>query len=376
MSDTSKHKIDIWILIPVLLMLFFSIGAVYSASSSFAMDKFSDPNMLFRQHTMRVLFGIVLIFAFAKLDYRMIQKYSKYLIWISILMLIYIFFGGVGMKGASRWISLGPLSFQPSDFAKYTLIIYVAALLARKKDYLHLLYKGYMVIIFYVLFVSMLVAFQPNFSVSMIILSTSFLMLFLSEVKLKHLIFTGLIILPFAVLFVLSKNYILNRLSSHSEYASGGNSNYQLMQAIIGFGNGGITGIGPGNSIQRDFYLPEAYGDFIFSIVGEEYGFIGTALIITLFALFMFRGYRIVKNVQDDFGRYLAFGITTVLSFYAVINMCVATGVIPTTGVPLPFISYGGTALFFNSIAVGILLNISSFATEKKEVEEFKFASA
>ncbi len=340
------------------------------------MDKFSDPNFLFRQHTMRVLFGIILIFAFAKIDYRLIQKYSKYLIWASILMLIYIFFGGVGMKGASRWISLGPLSFQPSDFAKYTLIIYVAALLARKKDYLHMLYKGYMVIIFYVLFVSMLVAFQPNFSVAMIILSTSFLMLFLSEVKLKHLIFTGLIILPFAVLFVLSKNYIMNRLSSHSEYASGGNSNYQLMQAIIGFGNGGITGIGPGNSIQRDFYLPEAYGDFIFSIVGEEYGFIGTALIITMFALLMFRGYKIVKNIQDDFGKYLAFGITTVLSFYAVINMCVATGVMPTTGVPLPFISYGGTALFFNSIAVGILLNISSFVTHKKEVEEFKFASA
>lgn len=357
-------------------MLFFSIGAVYSASSSFAMDKFSDPNLLFRQHTLRVLIGIVLIFAFAKIDYRLIQKYSKYLIWLSIIMLVYIFFGGVGMKGASRWISLGPLSFQPSDFAKYTLIIYVAALLARKKDYLHLLYKGYMVILFYILFVCTLVAFQPNFSVSMIILSTSFLMLFLSEVKLKHLVFTGLVILPFAVLFVLSKNYILNRLSSHSEYASGGNSNYQLMQAIIGFGNGGVTGIGPGNSIQRDFYLPEAYGDFIFSIVGEEYGFIGTALIITLFALFMFRGYRIVKNVQDDFGRYMAFGITTVLSFYAVINMCVATGVIPTTGVPLPFISYGGTALFFNSIAVGILLNISSFATQKKEVEEFKFASA
>lgn len=374
MSDSVKHKIDIWILIPVLLLLFFSIGAVYSASSSFAMDKFSDSNFLFRQHAMRVLFGIILIFAFAKLDYRLIQKYSKYLIWLAILLLIYIFFGGVGMKGASRWINLGPLSFQPSDFAKFALIIYVAALLARKKDYLHMLYKSYLVIVFYIVFVAALVAFQPNFSVAMIIISTSFLMLFLSDVKLKHLVITGLIILPFAVLFALSKDYIRSRLSSHSEYTSGGNSNYQLMQAIIGFGNGGITGIGPGNSIQRDFYLPEAYGDFIFSIVGEEYGFIGTFLIITLFAIFMFRGYRVVKNIQDDFGRYLAFGITTVLSFYAVINMCVATGVIPTTGVPMPFVSYGGTALFFNSIAIGILLNISSFITQKEEVKEFKFA--
>jgi cell division protein FtsW len=144
-----------------------------------------------------------------------------------------------------------------------------------------------------------------------------------------------------------------------------------LVQAVIGFGNGGFFGVGPGNSLQREFFLPEAYGDFIYSIVGEEYGFIGTFAVLLLFVVILLRGYKVAKMVKDDFGKYLSFGITTILSSYAIVNMSVACGIIPTTGVPVPFVSYGGTALIINSMAVGILLNISKHRNENETSVEF-----
>lgn len=365
--NSEKGKIDIWILMPVLFLLIFSIGAVYSASSSFALDEFSDPSYLFKQHALRVIASIFCIFLFAKIDYRYLQDLAKPLIIISILLLLYIFIGGQStVKGAARWIFIGPLSFQPSDLAKFTLLIYMSALLVRKKDYAWMLYRGYLPILFYLLLITALVALQPNFSTSLIIFGTGILILLNSNVRKKHILYTIVALIPFGIVFVLSKAYIIGRLTSHAEYTGGGDSNYQLYQAIIGFGNGGLFGIGPGNSLQREFFLPEAHGDFIYSIIGEEYGFIGTMAVLILFMVIMFRGFKVSKEIKDDFGRYVSFGITAVITAYAVINMFVSTGIAPTTGVPMPFISYGGTAMIINSIAIGILLNISSFRHEPK----------
>jgi cell division protein FtsW len=189
-------------------------------------------------------------------------------------------------------------------------------------------------------------------------------MIFLSSAKKKHIIFTFTALLPFAILFVLSKDYIMKRITSYSEYSSDGSTSYQLQQALIGFGNGGLFGIGPGNSNQRDFFLPEAHGDFIFSIIGEEYGFIGTLIILSLYFVIAVRGFKIAKESKDEFGKYIAFGITVLIVLNAVINMSVASGVIPTTGVTLPFVSYGGTSIIFSALAIGILLNISSHRDE------------
>ena len=356
-----KYKIDIWILVPALLLMIFSIGAVYSASSTFAFERYQDSNYLFKQHGIKVILSIFTIFLFAKIDYKYAENISKALIWITILLLIFTLFSSKGpIKGASRWINLGPFSFQPSELARYSIVIYIAALLARKKDYMYLLYRGYLPVIFYVLLVTALILLQPNFSVSLIIFSTCMFMIFLSEAKLKHIIFTLLALTPIAAIFVLSKDYIIGRITSYAEYQTSGNTSYQLQQALIGFGNGGLFGIGPGNSNQRDFFLPEAHGDFIFSIIGEEYGFIGTFTIMCLYLIILFRGYKIAKESKDEFGKYLAFGIVTLISLNALVNMSVASGVIPTTGVTLPFVSYGGTSILFTSAALGILLNISS----------------
>ena len=365
--NEERGKIDIWILLPVLFLLIFSIGAVYSASTSFALDEFSDPMYLFKQHALRVIVSIFFIFLFAKIDYRYLQDAAKPLIIVSILLLLYIFIGGQSsVKGAARWIFIGPFSFQPSDLAKFTLLIYISALLVKKKDYAWMLYRGYLPILFYLLLVTGLVALQPNFSTSLIIFGTGILILFNSNVKKKHIMYTIVALIPLGIIFVLSKAYIIDRITSHAEYTGGGDSNYQLYQAIIGFGNGGLFGIGPGNSLQREFFLPEAHGDFIYSIIGEEYGFLGTMAVLMLFMVIMFRGFKVSKEIKDDFGRYVSFGITAVITAYAVINMFVSTGIAPTTGVPMPFISYGGTAMIINSIAIGILLNISSFRNEPK----------
>jgi len=348
--------------------MIFSIGVVYSASSSFSLDKFQDSNYLFKQHLIKIIFSIVVLFVVARIDYIHLENISKILIWIAVVLLIFTLFSGRGpVKGASRWINLGPLSFQPSEFARYAIIIYVAFLLSKKKDYIDLLYRGYLPVLFYVILICGLILIQPNFSMAFIIFLTSMILIFLSDAKRKHIALTLVALIPFAVLFILSKDYIMERLTSYSEYKTSGNTSYQLQQAMIGFGNGGLFGVGPGNSNQRDFFLPEAHGDFIFAIIGEEYGFIGTMIILCLYFVIMMRGIRIAKETKDEFGKYLAFGITTLITLTALINMSVASGVVPTTGITLPLVSYGGTSIIFTAAAIGVLLNISSHRAEPEE---------
>lgn len=360
------HKIDIFILIPVLLLIFFSIAVVYSASSDYSLNKWNDASYLLKSHLIRVIFSLVVLFIFVKIDYRIIQGFSKLIIFGTIALLIIVLLTSSTVKNVNRWIMLGPLSFQPSDLAKFALIIHVSTLLVRKNGYLDNLYRGYLPILLYIVTICGLVALQPNFSTATIIFGTTVLLMLTSQVKIKHIIFTIVSLLPFAALFVLSKSYIRTRLENFAEYSSTGTAQHQLTQAIIGLGNGGIFGVGSGNSVQKEFFLPESYGDFIFSILGEEYGFIGTAFVVAMFAIILVRGYKVVKNVEDPFGKYLAFGITTIIVSYAIVNMSVASGIFPTTGVPIPFVSFGGTAMLFNSAAAGILINISSNKVQRE----------
>lgn len=369
MSDLSAkiNKIDLWILIPVLALIMFSLGVVYSASSSWSVKLNGDSSYLFRNHLIRAAIGIFLIFLFSRINYMHLIRYRKWLMGAALLFLFYLLFAGVETtKGAARWIRIGGFSFQPADFVKYALLVNIAYLLSKKKDYVSNLYYGYLPVLGYVLAVVSLIAMQPNFSTASLIFIASLMVFWVGKVKVKHMAITVLSIIPVAILFILSKPYILNRIFSYQEHSSGGDTGYQLSQAIIGFGNGGIWGVGPGNSNQREFFLPQSYDDFVFSIVGEEYGLIGVTLVIVLFGIFIYRGLKLSKVMQDDFGKYLAFGITIIIGLNAAINMMVAAGMIPTTGQTLPFISYGGTSIIFNSMAVGFLLNISTQRMQPK----------
>ena len=365
--ESRINKVDLWILVPILALITFSLGVVYSASSSWSVKLSGDSAFLFRNHLIRALAGIFLIFVVSRISYLNLIRYRKLLMGAAVILLLYLLFAGVeSTKGASRWIYFSGFSFQPADFVKYALLINISYLLAKKKDYINNLYYGYLPVLGYVLLVVILIALQPNFSTASVIFISSLMVFWIGKVRMKHMVFTVLSLIPAAILFILSKPYILNRIFSYREHTSGGDASYQLSQAIIGFGNGGLLGVGPGNSNQREFFLPQSYDDFVFSIVGEEYGFWGAAIVIILFGIFVFRGLKLAKNMQDDFGRYLAFGITVIIGLNAVINMMVATGIIPTTGQTLPFISYGGTSIIFNSIAIGLLLNISTYREQPK----------
>jgi cell division protein FtsW len=362
------NKIDIWILLPVIVLIAFSLGVVYSASSSWSAKLNGDSSYLFKNHLIRAGLGIFMIFLFSRIDYRHIIRYRKILLAAAVILLLYLLVAGVETtNGATRWIRFSGLSFQPSDFVKFALIINLAYMLSRKKDYIASLYYSYLPMVFYIIIIVSLIALQPNFSTAGIVFVSSLMLLFIGGVRFKHIFITCLSILPLAAIFVLSKPYILNRLFAFSGQSANSESSYQVSQAIIGFGNGALIGVGPGNSNQRDFFLPQSYDDFVFSIVGEEYGFIGVTLVILMFAVFLIRGLKLAKNMDEDFGKYLAFGITIIIVINAIVNMMVATGIIPTTGVTLPFMSYGGTSIIFNSIAVGILLNISTARINSKE---------
>jgi len=361
-QQNSSH-IDWLILLPIAGLLMFSVAFVYSASSSFSAVKFGSSEQLFWNHAFRVLIGLVLMIAFAKLDYHFWERMSATSVLIAIGFLVMVLLVGTQVKGASRWVHLGPINFQPSELAKFALVLHAAVLLSQQKALVRNWRKSVLPAMAWTLPVCILIALQPNVSTASVIFFIVVAIMFLADVRPLHLITLvgcGALV---GGLYAVSAEYRLRRLMSFFGASNADEAvAYQLDQALIAFGNGGITGLGPGQSRQRDWFLPESYGDFIFSIVGEEYGFIGIALLVAAFVLVMWRGFDVARKAPDPFGRLLAGGITITLSIYAFVNAGVTCGLLPTTGLPMPFISYGGSSVFFSAIAVGVLLNISSHA--------------
>lgn len=355
--------IDWFILLPIAALLMFSVAFVYSASSSFAAVKFGSSEELFWSHGLKVIVGLFLLIVFARLDYHMWERMSSTVILIAIGFLILVLLTGATVKGASRWVNLGPLSFQPSELAKFALVLHTAALLSARRAMMKDWRQSVGPVLAWTIPVCVLIALQPNLSTASVIFMIVLSMMFLADVRplyMMAIIGAGGVI---GGLYAVSAEYRLRRLMAYFGSADADQSVvYQLDQALIAFGNGGITGVGPGQSRQRDWFLPESYGDFIFSIVGEEYGFLGVALLLGCFILVVWRGYGVARKAPDSFGRILAGGITTTLALYAFVNAGVTCGLLPTTGLPMPFISYGGSSMFFSTIAVGVLLNISSHA--------------
>lgn len=358
---TERNHIDLTTLIAVLVLMVMSLGVVYSASSSWALLKSGNSERFLGSHALKVLIGFATIFIFMQIDYKKYKKLTKpVLIGVVALLLVTLALGGE-VKGATRWLRFGGFGFQPSEFAKYALIFHVCVLLSEKKERIRDFKTGFVPVMIWVGMVTLLVLAQPNFSNGAMIFAISLVMLFVGRAKVSHIALTLAALVPPLILYMLSAEYRMKRiLSFFGGGAENGHTNYQLWQGIIGFGNGGVFGLGPGQSRQRELFLPESYGDFVFSIVGEEYGLIGTMFILLLFLTILLRGMKIAKNARDDFGRYLAVGITVSITLYALINAGVTLGILPTTGLPMPFVSYGGSAMMFSSVAVGILLNISS----------------
>jgi cell division protein FtsW len=356
-----KNHIDLVLFIIVLFLMIMSLGVVYSASSTWSMVKTGESGTLLGRHSLKIIAGMVALLLFMHIDYHLYRKISKpgLIVAVGLLVLTLVFGGEV--NGAVRWMRFGAVGVQPSEFAKYALLFHLCVLIATKRDGIRIWKTGYVPLLVWIVLVTGLVLVQPNFSSGAVIFALSLAVLFLGRAKLSHLGLTLAMLLPLLVFFMIQAGYRKSRLLSFLGGSGWGfvKPNYQLEQGIIGFGSGGVFGLGPGGSRQRDLFLPESYGDFVFSVIGEEYGLIGTLFFLTLFMVICLRGVRIARHAPDELGRMLAMGITVSVTLYAIVNAAVTLGMLPTTGLPMPFVSYGGSSILFSSIAVGVLLNIS-----------------
>jgi cell division protein FtsW len=362
--QAQRNHIDRVLLIVVLFLMVASTVVVYSASSTWALQKYGATGGLVNRHIIKVLVGLAAIFIAMSIDYRYYKKLTKFALIVCLVLLFFTLAIGGEIKGAVRWLSLGGFSLQPSEAAKFALVFHLSALLATKGLKLRDFKTGFVPLMLWVGAVVLLVMLQPNFSTGAMIFILGMVMVYAGGARFKHLVLSLAALIPVALVYMVSAEYRMRRIIAFIGHGDGGTTpskaNYQLWQGIIGFGNGGLFGVGMGASKQRDLFLPESYGDFVFSIVGEEYGFIGTIIFMALFLTIFLRGFKIAKNAPDEFGKFLAIGITSTIVVYALGNALVTLGLCPTTGLPMPFVSYGGSAIVFSSFAIGVLLNIST----------------
>lgn len=357
----------VWI---VLALAAIGVVAVYSAIAFLAETKADGQAGLFlMRHLGRTALALLAVGAFSMLDYRLMARLSKPLLVASLALLVAVQAGGVMLGGATRWLTVGGVSFQPSDFAKVALILHLAVLLARKQSYIDDFHRGFLPLLFWAAPTLVLVGIE-DLSTAAILAVAAVLMFFVARVRALHLAGVGAVLMVGVMLFLLASPPRAARVESwlgvnifpHTEEAavlSVQAEGYQARQSRIAIAMGGLTGVGPGKSVQRDF-LPAPYNDFIFAIVAEEYGLIGGALLLMAFVVLLFRGMlRIARQAPDPLGLFLAVGITATLVLYGFVNAGVASGLLPVTGLPMPFVSYGGTSLLATGVMAGILLNIS-----------------
>ncbi len=350
----------------VALLISLGIVMVYSSSGVYALQNFGDSLYFVRRHIIFVAIGLFTTFGVMAVDYRVLRQYAKPLLIVTIVLLVAVLIPGIGKKsyGAQRWFRFGPINFQPSELAKLTVLIYAADFLARKKMKIKSFWKGFIPLICVLGVVSGLILKQPDLGNVILIGGAVLIMMFIAGARTKHILSLFLLSLPALYFLVFHVGYRKRRIFAFFNPSDDvQNVGFQLHQSYVALGSGGLWGVGLGKSMQKLFYLPAAHTDFIFAIIGEELGLLrGTLPVVVLFAAFIWYGARIAKRTQEPFGYFLCIGIVAMLGMQAIVNIGVSIGVLPTKGLPLPFISYGGSALIFNLISVGLLLNVSRTA--------------
>jgi len=356
------RDIRISIAIVISLLVFIGIIMIYSSSGVYAMQELGDSLYYLKRHLIFLVLACLITFLVMAVDYRDIRPYIKPLLGVSFIMLALVLIPGIGKAsyGARRWFRLGPIHFQPSELVKLVMLFYVADFLARKQNVLNDFKQGFLPPMLVMGAVCLPILKQPDLGTTVLIVATTLVLLFIAGARMRYLSWLGLGILPAFYYLVYRVPYRWRRIVVFLDpWKDSQGAGFQLTQSQIALGSGGFFGVGAGMSVQKLFYLPAAHTDFIFSIIGEEWGFLGAFLVIVLFGCFIWQGARIAKRTLDPFGYYLACGIVTMIGLQAVVNIGVSIGALPTKGLPLPFVSYGGSALIFHMVAVGLLLNIS-----------------
>jgi cell division protein FtsW len=356
------REIRISIAAIVFLLICIGVVMIYSSSGIFAMQEQGDSLYFLKRHLVFLVAGVLGTFGAMAIDYRDLQKYAKPLLAIGIVMLVLVLIPHIGKSsyGARRWFKIGSIYFQPSEFVKLAMLVYSADFLTRKQNKIKDFIQGFMPLMMVVGIICLLILKQPDMGSSVLIASVTVIMMFVAGARILHI---GLLIaaaLPVLYLLISRVAYRWARIVAFLDpWQDSQGVGFQLTQSQIAFGSGGLFGVGLGHSVQKLFYLPAAHTDFILSIIGEELGFVGAFATIVLFVALIWQGARIAKRTTDSFGYFLAVGIVAIIGLQAVVNVGVSIGALPTKGLPLPFISYGGSALVFNMVCIGLLLNIS-----------------
>lgn len=362
-SETVRLSVDPILLAAVLGLLSLGLVMVYSASAVTALEKTGNGFYFLQRQLVAAAVGLLAMATALKLGYRRLARLAYPLLVVTVLLLVLVLVPGVGtlVGGARRWIRFPGVSIQPAEIAKFTWVVYLAYSLAKKREKVasfsigflpHLLLGGLLVV---------LCMAQPDFGSAVELLVLLFVLLFAAGTKLSYLVGSVLLALPLAYHAVAHSPYRLKRITAFLDpWAHRHDVGYQVAQSLISVGSGGFWGLGLGESRQKLFFLPEAHTDFIFSIVGEELGLFGAAATVLLYAVIVWRGTRAALRAGETFGTYLGLGLTALLGVQAVVNMSVAMGMLPTKGLTLPFVSYGGCSLVMSMAAAGALLSLSA----------------
>ena len=344
-------------------LLALGMAMIFISSTLMAQSQYNDAYYFIKRQGVYAFLGLGALFLGRSINYHNYKRWVYHILLISLIALVLVFVPGIGgkVRGAARWLRLGPLTLQPSEFAKLAVVLFLAYSLARKQEKMkyfaigflpHMLVAG--------LFIALILK-EPDFGTSMTLAGIVFIMLLVGGTRFTYILISFSLAIPAAVVMVLKDPKKFSRILSFLDpWKYGQDVGYQLKQSLLAIGSGCFSGMGPGQSRAKLFYLPDAHTDFILAIFSEELGFVGVLIIIALFTLLVYRGLLVALRAPDSFGSYLALGLTLLIALPACINMGVVSGILPTKGLSLPFLSYGGSSLLVNLLAVGILLNISS----------------
>ena len=357
-----NNPVDFTLVIVVIILLSLGLIMVLSASSPKSLSEYGTSYQFFIKQLIFAVLGVIAMMMISKIDYRFYQKFYKISWILSALLLVAVILIGKEVNNAKRWIYITKtLSFQPSEIVKILMIIFYAGILTKNREDLGNFWSGLVKHICMLAPIIVLLMLQPHFSASIVIIGTSCIMMIMAGCKMWQFLASGLSVgIPLIVVLVKSAAYRLERVTTFLDpWSNPTDEGWQVIQSLYAIGSGGLFGSGLGESKQKYLYLPEPHNDFIFSVLAEELGFIGCAIVIILFALFIWRGILIAMKAPDMFGSLVAVGITAMVGIQVIINIAVVTSSMPATGMPLPFFSYGGTALFIILCQMGVLLNIS-----------------
>ncbi|HCW51143.1 MAG TPA: stage V sporulation protein E [Clostridiales bacterium] len=363
----SRRRPDYAIIVCVATLLAIGLVMVFSSSSVRAYVDFGDSYYFLKRQLAWTILGLGAMYVMMRVDYWEVRRHARLLFFISLLACLVVLIPGVGREagGARRWIGFGSLQFQPSELIKLTIVVYMAWALSRTPERIRDFVRGVLPYVLLAGLVFFLILQQPDLGTAVAITMTVMVMIFLAGARLGHLLGLLAAAVPVVMLAIWSEEYRRRRLLAFLDpFADPHGSGFHIIQSILAIGSGGLFGLGLGRSRQKFFYLPAEHTDFIFAILGEELGFIGGLFVISLFLLLAWRGFRTAMSAPDTFSSLLAAGVTTLIVMQALLNIGVVSGILPITGIPLPFVSFGGSSLVFTMAGVGMLLNVSRYCSE------------